>query len=153
MRFPLAAFLSAAALLTAPLAANDLAAEAAAVRQVVTDAYVDGIHNFYDPAAIRKGFHAGFEMLVLKDGQLEKLPLEAWIARLGEANAKAPRPAPGSGVRSTRAEFPIVEIAGTAAICRVEVFRDGRHVFTDFLNLYRFEDAWKIVGKTFYRYP
>ncbi len=53
----------------------------------------------------------------------------------------------------TNARFPVVEISGSAAICRVEIERGGKHVFTDFLNLYKFEDGWKIVGKTFYRHP
>jgi hypothetical protein len=47
----------------------------------------------------------------------------------------------------------VVEISGTAAFCRVELSREGRHLFTDFLALYRFADGWKIVGKSFYRHP
>ena len=33
------------------------------------------------------------------------------------------------------------------------VFRDGKHVFSDYLSLYKFEDGWKIIGKIFYRHP
>ena len=127
-------------------------AERAAVQRVVSDAYVDGIHNFRDPAAIRKGFHPGFEMLSLKDGQLEKLPIEQWIARIEERNAKEPPPVDRS-VRTTTAAFPLVEVTGTAAICKVELTRDGKLAFTDYLQLYRFADGWKIVGKSFYRHP
>jgi ketosteroid isomerase-like protein len=36
-----------------------------------------------------------------------------------------------------------------AAVARVEVHRDGKHIFTDYLSLYRFADGWKIVGKIF----
>jgi hypothetical protein len=125
--------------------------ESAAIQKVVNDAYVDGIHNFRDPVAIRKGFDPGFEMLILKDDRLEKLPLEAWIARLAEA--KTPAPTRESGIRPTTAEFPVIEIAGAAAICRVEVSRDGKRLFTDFLNLYKFSDGWRIVGKSYYRWP
>jgi hypothetical protein len=32
---------------------------------------------------------------------------------------------------------------------RLELRRDGKHVFTDHLSLYRFADGWKIVSKTF----
>jgi len=125
--------------------------EAAAIQRVVNEAYIDGIHNYRDPVAIRKGFDAGFDMLILKDDKLEKLPLEAWIARLAEA--KTPAPTRESGVRPTTAEFPVVEIAGSAAFCRVEVSRDGKRLFTDFLNLYKFADGWRIVGKSYYRWP
>lgn len=132
-----------------PAAADDRQA----VIQVVSDAYVDGIHNFRDPVAIRAGFHPDFEMLVLREGKLDKLPLATWIGRIEEQNAKEAPPTRAGGQRATTAAFPVVEIAGTAAFCRVELTRGGKHVFTDFLNLYKFEDGWKIVGKSFYRHP
>lgn len=128
-------------------------AEQEAVVRVVSDAYVDGIHNFRDPIAIRRGFHPDFEMLVLKDGQLEKLPLQDWIARLVAQNEKQAPPTRESGQRSIEARFPIVEVAGTAAFCKVELLRDGKQIFTDYLALYQFGDGWMIVGKSFYRHP
>ena len=133
-------------------AADDAVAEKEAVVQVVSDAYVDGIHNFRDPAAIRKGFHTGFEMLSLKDDKLEKLPIEQWIARIEERNAKEPPPTDRTQ-RTTIAAFPLVEVTGTAAVCKVELTRDGKLAFTDYLQLYKFADGWKIVGKSFYRHP
>jgi hypothetical protein len=135
----------------AAAAADDLAAEREAIVRVVGDAYVDGIHNFRDPVAIRKGFHPGFEMLVLREGKLEKLPIERWIANIESRNAQEPPPTDGK--RTTTAAYPLVEVTGTAAICKVELTRDGKLVFTDYLALYRFEDGWKIVGKSFYRHP
>jgi hypothetical protein len=148
------ALLSIAATVASSVAAateDALAAERAAVVEVVTAAYVDGIHNFRDPAAIRRGFHPDFEMLILKDGKLEKLPIARWIENIEARNAKEPPPA--DGVRTTSAAFPVVEVTGTAAMCKVELTRDGKLVFTDYLALYRFDDGWKIVGKSFYRHP
>lgn len=40
-----------------------------------------------------------------------------------------------------------------AAVARVELWRDGKHTFTDYLSLYRFDDGWKILGKIFQRHP
>jgi hypothetical protein len=147
------ALLSALAPVAAPAAAADdpIAAERAAIVEVVTAAYVDGIHNFRDPAAIRAGFHPDFEMLILKDGELEKLPIAKWIESIEARNAK--EPPPSDGVRTTSAEFPLVEVTGTAAICKVELTRGGELVFTDYLALYKFEEGWRIVGKSFYRHP
>ena len=34
---------------------------------------------------------------------------------------------------------------------RVEVYRDGKHTFTDYLLLYKFADDWKIVSKAYLR--
>lgn len=154
---PCFAFLALALGLTfaspAPAENTALSAEQSAVVQVITDAYVDGIHNFRDPEAIRRGFHPDFEMLMLRDGRLEKLPIATWIERLEAQNAKEAPPARAAGVRGTEARFPVVDVVGSAATAKVELSRGGKLVFTDFLALYRFEDGWKIVGKTFYRHP
>lgn len=132
-------------------AAADPTAERAAIERVVIDAYVDGVHNFRDPAAMRRGFHPDFEMLVLRDGKLVKVPLAKWIEGMEARNLKEPPPAASPDApRATTAKFAAVEIAGSAATCKVEIWRGGKQIFTDFLALYRFEDGWRIVGKTFF---
>ncbi|HEY7410292.1 MAG TPA: nuclear transport factor 2 family protein [Vicinamibacteria bacterium] len=130
-------------------AGADEATDKEAVKAVVKAAYVDGVHAVGDPEAMRRGFHSGFNMLVLKDGQMSAVPIADWIARLekaGSASQGKPRPA-------IKAEFTLVDVTGDAAVTRVEIFRAGRHVFTDYLSLYRFPDGWKIVGKTFFAHP
>jgi hypothetical protein len=149
----------AALLLALPVTGRLAAAEEtqaddrAAVVQVVTDAYVDGVHNFRDPAAMRRGFHPDFEMLSLRDGRLARLTLANWIEGMEARNLKEPPPksAP-EAPRETTAKFVTVEITGTAATCKLELWRGGKQIFTDFLALYKFADGWKIVSKTFYRH-
>ncbi len=147
------------ALAFSPVFADDSAVEApaadrAAIERVVTEAYVDGVHNFRDPAAMRRGFHPDFEMLVLRDGKLEKVPLSKWIEGMEARNLKEPPPkASPDAVRDTTATFAAVDVTGSAATCKVEIWRAGKHLFTDYLALYRFDDGWKIVGKSFYRHP
>ena len=119
-------------------------ADRAAVEAVVKTAYVDGVHAKGDPALMRQGFHPDFRMSVLHDGVMTQVSLEDWIARLEKANAerKGPRP-------EIRHEFPHTDVTGNAAVVRVELHRDGKHTFTDYLSLYRFPDGWKIVSKIF----
>ncbi len=143
-------------LFAGPLGAAEAspAAERAVIEKVVTDAYVDGVHNFRDPAAMRRGFHPSFEMLSLRDGKLARLTLDNWIEGMEARNLKEPPPKfSPDAPRETTAKFVAVEIAGTAATCKVEIWRGGKQLFTDFLALYQFADGWKIVGKTFYRHP
>ena len=132
--------------LLAALAAAD---DASDIRAVIQSAYVQGVHVKLDPAAMRKGFHPDFRMLVLKDGKMTAVPLEEWITRM-EDNAKknpdAPRPA-------IKAEFPMINVTANAAVARVEVYRDGKHTFTDYLSLYKFPEGWMIVGKIFQAHP
>ena len=135
------------ACLSVPAFAAD--AERDAVVKVVTDAYIDGVHKTPSSAAMRAGFHPDFRMLVLANGRLDSVALEEWISRLEKAaatSATAKRP-------EVRAEIPNVEVTGTAANVRVEIWRDGKHVFSDYLLLYKLADGWKIVAKTFYTHP
>jgi ketosteroid isomerase-like protein len=138
------------ALCLASLPAPALAADGSerdAVLKVVTDAYVNGVHAAPNADAMRRGFHQDFRMLVLTDGQMSAVTRDEWAARIEKsATATTPRP-------TITHEVPQVEIAGHAATVRLELYRDGRHTFTDFLSLYRFADGWKIVGKTFFTHP
>jgi hypothetical protein len=70
--------------------------------------------------------------------------LEEWIARLEKGNRERTGPRP-----AIRHEFTAVDVTGNAATVRLELYRDGKHTFTDYLSLYRFPDGWKIVSKTF----
>jgi len=47
----------------------------------------------------------------------------------------------------------MVNVTGNAAVARVEIYRDGKHAFTDYLSLYKFPDGWLIVGKIFQAHP
>ena len=129
-------------------AATAQASDADAVKAVVQSAYVEGVHANLNPDQMRRGFHADFRMLMLRDGKLTSVTLEEWIGRM-EANAKqnpnAPKP-------SVRADFPIVDVTGNEAVVKVELYRDGKHAFTDYLFLYKFADGWKIVSKIFQAY-
>ena len=122
-----------------------VADDASEVKAVIQSAYLEGVHVKLDAAKMRKGFHPDFRMLVLKDGKMSAVPLEEWISRMElreKENPNAARPA-------IKAEFPMVNVTGNAAVARVEIYRDGKHTFTDYLSLYKFADGWLIVGKIF----
>ncbi len=133
------------------LAGSALANEAdvKAVQETVTRAYVEGIHKEGNPEKIRSGFHESFVMFINADEGLRQLTRDEWIARIEEGQRKNPdRPR----VKVDH-EFSMVEITGDAAVAQVELHRDGKHTFTDYLSLYRTADGWRIVGKIFERHP
>ena len=127
-----------------PLAASAAEGDRAAIESVIKAAYVEGVHVKGDPALMRKGFHPDFKMFVLRDGALTTLTLDEWAGRIEKGARERTGPAP-----QIRAEFPIVDVTSNTAVARVEIHRDGKHIFTDYLSLYRFADGWKIVGKIF----
>ncbi len=140
--------LAIALFLSPALAAAQSDADADAVKAVVQSAYVEGVHANPDAAKMRQGFSPDFRMLMLRDGKMTAVTLDEWIGRM-EANRKqnpnAPKPA-------VRAEFPIVDVTANEAVVKVELYRDGKHAFTDLLLLYKFPDGWKIVTKIFQSY-
>jgi len=119
------------------------------VKQVITSAYIDGIHNSGPVENIRKGFHPTFNMLRLMENNVKPLPIEEWIKNI-ETNRVKQSNTPISKVEG---KFISVTVAGTAANAVLEIYRDGKKIFTDNLLLYKFTEGWRIVSKTYYRHP
>lgn len=120
----------------------------AAVRAVIDESYVRGIHNERDPELIRKGFHPSFVMLIPSEEGIRTMSIEEWITSI----EKAKKENPSAKREPVTSEIPVVNLAGSAAVARIEIYRGDKHLFTDYMSLYRFADGWKIVAKTFHRY-
>ena len=133
--------IAAIAALTSTFVSADEAKDA---RAVVEAAYVRGVHASFSAEAMRKGFHPDFRMYTLRDGALSFVTRDEWIARLEKRAAEDTRKP------QIQSEYPVVDVTGNTAVVRVELHRDGKHVFTDYLSLYRFADGWKIVAKVFH---
>ncbi|MCF8235458.1 MAG: nuclear transport factor 2 family protein [Bacteroidales bacterium] len=120
-----------------------------AIKHVIQTAYVDGIQNAGEIEAIEKGFHPGFNLLIYKGNMMDKLPIYNWIEYVKIRKAKGE-----NDPEKTTCEFVDIDITGTAAMAKIKLFKGGKHIFTDYLSLYKFsDDGWKIVGKIYYRIP
>jgi len=124
-------------------------AEKQSIIRVIEDAYMNGIGNVGDPAAIKNGFHPEFNLLGLSDGKLWKRPIAEWIAMVQKQKAEGGYP-PKEKVFF---KYPMIDVVGSAAIVKIHYYRGAQHVYTDFLSMYKFKDGWKIVGKIFYQHP
>ena len=123
--------------------------EVDAIKKVIDKAYIEGIHNNGDLNETRKGFHPGFDLLMLQNNQLNKLPIYNWI----ESSERARKENPNVQRPKTTVNYVNIDITGTAAVAKIELLREGKLIFTDYLMLYKFEEGWKIVGKTYFRHP
>lgn len=111
------------------------------IRRVVEDAYVSGIFIERDAARVRRGFHPDFVLSVRRDDSVLAITLDAWLDRLKL-----------DGVRtrdSVTHRFDLVDVTGDTAIVKLRVTINGRHVYTDYLGLYRSGRGWQIVNKVF----
>ncbi|NNF27123.1 MAG: hypothetical protein HKO53_09070 [Gemmatimonadetes bacterium] len=116
--------------------------DAEQIRSVIMSAYIHGLQSNGSREDIRQGFHPDFVMKVLGEGAITNVTIEEWIGRL-PPEGQAPN-------RTITADIPTVDVAGDAAVARVEVHYDGDHVFTDYMSLYRFPEGWRIVAKIFH---
>ena len=73
---------------------------------------------------------------------------EDWIASI-EKSRKEGNKAPAK----TEGTFVDVDITGNNAVVKLELFRNDKKIFTDYLVLYKFAEGWRIVSKTFFRHP
>lgn len=123
--------------------------EEEAVKQVIQTAYIDGIQNGGSIEDIRKGFHPSFTMLRNMDNTIKPLTIEEWIANIEKSKKENKTPAPPKA----EGKFINIDVTGTAAVVKLELYRGGKQTFTDYLVLSKFADGWKIISKSFYRHP
>jgi hypothetical protein len=119
--------------------------EEKAIREIIEEAYIEGIHGSQDEDTVKSGFHKDFAMLVLHEDGLEKVDVDEWLRRL--ETMKADNPDLWSA--ETRHEFRLVDVSGHAAVAKLDVYKGETHFSTDYMLLYRLKEGWRIVSKAF----
>jgi len=119
--------------------------EKEAIRNVIVTSYVDGIFNEGNVQKIKLGWYPDINIYNVMKDTCTKSKAFRFIPMFENNPAGL---APG-----TTCKIPLVHNPGYAAIAIVEIFHGGKQIYTDYMNLYKFADGWKIVTKTFYAYP
>lgn len=121
-----------------------------AVKELVLAAYVNGAFNELDADAMQKGFHEDFAIYSAKGEEISKYPIANWVAGVKKQR--------GNGYDATEEKnvwkptFASVDVTGGAAQVKVELRNQGKHVYTDYLSLLKFESGWRIVAKVFHKH-
>jgi hypothetical protein len=132
------------------LFAQETEQEKKAVKNVIQTAYVDGLQNKGNVEDIEMGFHPGFNLLGVQNNMLTKFPIYSWIQSF--EHRKKENPAPPTEEEKITCDYLLIDITGNAAMAKIQLNRNGELLFTDYLQLYKFEDGWKIVSKIYYRH-
>lgn len=119
--------------------------EKEAIKKVIEEAYIGGIHERQDEGAARRGFHHDFTMFVLKDNILDAVTLDSWFGRIEQLKVDAPE----LWEAKTTSTFEFIDVSHDAAVVKLDVYKGDTHFSTDYMLLYKFEDGWKIVSKIF----
>jgi putative lumazine-binding protein len=138
-------FLALAVLLIAGAAAAQDPDEAAIIA-AVDHAYVHGVHIDADAQMMRDGMDPSFVMFVLTDKGVTQVTRDQWIERL-TASKKPDAPKP-----NVKANIKVLDRSVNTAVAKVDLFRDGKQLFTDYILLYKLPEGWKLVGKAFQRH-
>lgn len=138
-------FVCLALLLPGFLSATTPKADEVNIQELITSAYIDGLQNMDEPRAALKAFHPDFEMLMNRNGQLNKVRIKQWVERVEERmkNQDLQNRPRISG------KFVDIDVTGNAAMVKLELYRENTLLFTDYFSLYKFGEDWQIVSKSF----
>lgn len=114
------------------------------VKQAVIEGYINGVFLKTDLTLIEKYWHPECDIYQYQGGKLAKIPA---VAQFRELSTKVKAPYDPTVTYS----FLDVHVKGYAALAIVEIHSHGAYRYTDILNLYKFDDGWKIVTKTYHR--
>lgn len=115
------------------------------IKRVVEEAYIRGIHEEQDRSLIDSGFHPAFEMLVMDQNKVERVDVSSWLQRIEAMKTEHP----DLWSSKTNHEFKLVDVGGSAAVVKLDVYKGDTFFSTDYMLLYKIGDGWKIVSKVF----
>lgn len=124
--------------------------EEEAIKEVIKIGYVHGAFNELNPEAMAKTFHKDFAIFSPgRDGEIRRYPIANWID-----NTKSTKESddfnPEENVWDHK--FSSVDVTGNSAAVKLELYHEGKHVYTDYLSLLKFDEEWKIVAKVFHQH-
>ncbi len=120
------------------------------VKKLVYEAYVNGAFNELDAEAMEKGFHKDFAIYSAKGEEISKYKIADWIAGVKKRKANDYNPKDEKNI--WKHTFAGVDVTGGAAQVKVELRNQGKHVYTDYLSLLKFDSGWKIVAKVYHKH-
>ena len=137
-------------LFTSLISAQNFTAEQETIKNVVQSAYIDGLQNEGDKDKIEAGFHPDFYLLGIgENNEMWKRSITKWKA--SAIKKKEDGTFPLKGDKKVTAEYKSIDITGNAAMVKLFYYVGGKHIYTDYLSLYKFGSDWKIVNKIFHK--
>lgn len=119
------------------------------VKELVTKSYVHGAFNELNPEAMSKGFHPDFAIFSAKGEAIRKYPIADWVASV-DKRKKDPEFDPANN--KWEANFAAIDVTGGSASVKIELSHEGKHIYTDYLSLLKFDSGWKIVAKVYHKH-
>lgn len=148
MKTKMLIFMIGIGLISGLMPGKDGKAEQEAIKTVINEAYVDGLCNSGDIEKMIKGFHPGFNLLGVRGTILTVLPIYNWIEYVKMDKKKGKYPAE----EKVSVKFLFVDVTGNAAVAKIAYLKGGKHIYTDYLSLYKFPNGWRLVNKIYFKH-
>jgi hypothetical protein len=120
------------------------------VEKVIQLSYFNGAFNDLDTVSMRKGFHPDFAIFSAKGNEISRYPIDVWINAIEKRKQD-----PNFDKSQTKMDCKIasLDITEGSAAAKIEISKNGKKIYTDYLSLLKFDDGWKIVAKVYHAYP
>ncbi len=122
----------------------------AEVEKVIQESYFNGAFNDLDTVSMRKGFHPDFAIFSAKGNEINRYPIDTWIKGI-EKRKQDPNFDPSQAKMDCK--IASLDITEGCAAAKIEISKNGKMVYTDYLSLLKFDDGWKIVAKVYHAHP
>ncbi|MEE8377858.1 MAG: nuclear transport factor 2 family protein [Candidatus Aminicenantaceae bacterium] len=124
-----------------------MADDKADIERVIESAYFNGAFNDLDTVSMRKGFHSDFAIFSASGNKISRYPIDTWIK-----NIEKRKQAANFDPKSSKMDCKIasLDITGGSAAAKIELSKDGKMIYTDYLSLLKFDDGWKIAAKVYF---
>jgi len=119
------------------------------ISKVVEEGYFNGAFNGLDTVSMAQAFHPTFAIFSAKGKDISRYPIDVWIKGIDKRKGS-----PDFDQSKAKMDCKIVniDVTGDCASVKVEIGKDGKLIFTDYLSLLKFADGWKIVAKVYHRH-
>lgn len=117
------------------------------IRKLISTAYINGAFNKQNIDDMKSGFHRDFAIFYGNGNAMERYEIETWIS-----DTKTQKTKEGFTPQSVSIASKLVslDITGNSAAAKLELYRDGNLIYTDYLLFIRFDEGWKIAGKVYH---
>ena len=119
------------------------------IKTLILTSYVHGAFNELSPEAMRAGFHPDFAIFSAKGDEISKYPIGTWADGVQKRKSAADF---DPATNKWDPHFASVDVTGGAAAVKIELSKDGKLVYTDYLSLLKFDSGWRIVAKVYHRH-
>ena len=119
------------------------------VKKLIETSYINGAFNDLNPDAMEQGFHEDFAIFSANGEKISKYPIAQWVEGVRKRKDSSEfDPASNQWDHN----FVSVDVTGNSAAVKLELHKDDKHVYTDYLSLLKFDSGWKIVAKVYHQH-